>query len=442
MVSEMSQANDLFRDRVRERDLDNFLVEELFASPAFLAWIVSKVGNSFSAPMSQHVLLQKSPPREKDRRQTDVRIGWFDDDQTLRACVLIESKVTADFQAGQAQAYAAELAVLRERLGRKAAGALLVAPAARLATLAHEGSFDGEVAIEQIIDFLEDRVGETENGEILLRLRARIQLLEALCGKRASTGWVGFTIPEKRNFAEAYAALASEILPELTVRPSTDGPKAITRLFEGLVIEGLPSPILRHEFGAGTGWKYANVLFRGMIDRLAGLRSSGLFEGIPYSIEEAGKSVAIRVRTPAVDPMRPFIDERDAIERGLLAIRDLVEWLRSKSTELAVLLKIEMTTIAPAPLLPSEAAFAAELMITYRQCERLGYKPTGMLQMMQDHGAIETARRLIASPPSDGFNRLALLGRLDLAIESIVQREPWRQLFTEDELHRAKRRLK
>ncbi|MER8522165.1 MULTISPECIES: hypothetical protein [unclassified Mesorhizobium] len=89
------------------------------------------------------MLLQKSPPRENDRRQTDVRIGWFDDDQTLRACVLIESKVTADFQAGQAQAYAAELAVLRERLGRKVATALLVAPAARLATLAHNGSFKG-----------------------------------------------------------------------------------------------------------------------------------------------------------------------------------------------------------------------------------------------------------------------------------------------------------
>ncbi|MDF3154053.1 hypothetical protein P3C58_18915 [Mesorhizobium sp. XAP10] len=440
-ADEISQADYLFRDRVRERDLDNFLVEELFASPAFLSWMVSKAGNSFSAPMSQHVLLQKSPPREKDRRQTDVRIGWFDDDQTLRACVLIESKVTADFQAGQAQAYAAELAALRERLGRQAASALLVAPAARLATLAHDGSFEGEIAIEHIIEFLEKRVGETENGEIALRLRARIQLLEALCGKRASTGWVGFTIPEKRDFAEAYSALASEILPKLTVRPSTDGPKAITRIFDGLVIEGLPSPILRHEFGAGTGWKYANVQFRGMLDRLEGLRTSGLFEATPYSAEEAGQSIAIRVRTPAINPMRPFLDQRDSVEQGLLAIRDLVKWLRSKSTELAVLLKIETTRIAPVPRVPSEAEFAAELMNTYRQCEHLGYKPTGMLQMMQEHGAIVTARRLLASPPSEGFNRLALMGRLDLAIESIVQREPWRQLFTDEELNRAKRRL-
>jgi len=442
LPAQMNHPDDLFRDRVRERDLDNFLVEELFASPTFLAWVVSKVGHSFAAPTRHNILLQKSPPREKDRRQTDVRVGWFDDDQTLRACLLIESKVTADFQPGQAQAYAAELAALRERLGSTAAATLLVAPAARLATLSHDGSFDGEIAIEHIIDFLERRIDGSEPGEITLRLRARIQLLEALCGKRASSGWVGSTIPEKRDFAEAYAALVSEILPELTVRPSTDGPKAITRIFEGLVVEGLPPATLRHEFGTGTGWKHANVQFRGMRHCLEGLRSSGLFEGTPYSAEEAGKSVAVRVRTPAVDPMRPFLDERDAVEQGLLAIRDLVEWLRLHPAELAPLLRPERAAAASLLPLPSEAEFAAELINTYRECERLGYKPTGMLQMMQDHGAFDTAHRLLASPPSEGFNRLALMGRLDLAIESIVQREPWRRLFSEDELRRAERRLK
>lgn len=438
----MNQADDLFRDRVRERDLDNFLVEELFASADFRTWVVSQVGTNFSVPIGRNVLLQKSPPRERDRRQTDVRIGWFDDDLNLHACLLIESKVTADFQVGQAQAYAAELAALRERLGRTAAAALLVAPAARLATLSHDGSFDGEIAIEQIIEFLEERIAATDHDEIVLRLSARIQLLEALCGKRASAGWVGSTIPEKRDFAEAYADLAAEILPGLTVRPSTDGPKAITRIFEGLVLDGLPPATLRHEFGSGTGWKHANILFRGMIHCLEDLRSSGLFAGTPFSAEDARKSVAIRVRTPAVDPMRPFLDQRDAVEQGLLAIRGLIEWIRSHSSELAPLLPTETPGNPPGRAVPSETDFAGELIKTYRACERLGYKPTGMLQMMQDHGAIETAHRLLASPPSEGFNRLALLGRLDLAIESIVQRDPWKLLFSEDELRRARQRLK
>jgi len=93
-----------------------------------------------------------------------------------------------------------------------------------------------------------------------------------------------------------------------------------------------------------------------------------------------------------------------------------------------------------APKPPSEADFAVELMHTYQQCVRLDYKPTGMLAMMQEHGAIETARRLLAAPPSEGFKRLALMNRLNLAIENIVQREPWRTLFTEAELRKAARR--
>jgi hypothetical protein len=91
---------------------------------------------------------------------------------------------------------------------------------------------------------------------------------------------------------------------------------------------------------------------------------------------------------------------------------------------------------------PSETAFAEELMETYRQCERLGYRPTGMLQMLGEHGAIETARRLMAAPPFEGFHRLALLNRLDLAIESIALRDPWRALFSEQELKKAERRLR
>jgi hypothetical protein len=438
----MSLGDDLFRDRIRERDLDNFLVEELFASSEFLAWLVAKLGEAFVAPVGLSVLLQKSPPRERDRRQTDVRIGWFDEARAMRACILIESKVTADFQNGQAAAYADEIIALRERLGTRAACALLVAPAARMVALGHNGSFDGEIAIEEIIDFLNKRAAGIDHDEIALRLSVRVQLLEALCGKRVSSGWIGETIAEKRDFAEAYAALAAKILPELTVRPSSDGPKAITRIFEGLAIDSLPPMALRHEFGSGMGWKYANVLFRSMVDRLPDLRKCGLFAGTPYSVEKAGKSVAIRVTTPAVDPMRPFIDQRDAVERGLFAIRDLISWLRSNSSSLSAVLETGARETPPIKRVPSEAEFAAELMNTYRECERLGYKPTGMLMMMQGHGAIETAHRLLASPPSDGFNRLALLGRLDLAIESIVQREPWRLLFSDDELRRAARRLK
>jgi hypothetical protein len=434
--------DEIYRDRVRERDLDNFLVEEIYASPDFLDWIGQRLDGRFTAPPALAVRLQKSPPREADRRQTDVRVGWFDDDAEMRACVLIESKVTADFQAGQAEAYASELAALRLRLGCGNAAAILVAPSAKMPALKHDGCFDAEIAIENIIDFLRARGLEDTGPEIHRRLEMRIQLLEALCGKRAASGWVGATIAEKRDFAESYVALAGEMLPGLRVRPSTDGPKAITRIFEGLEVDGLPPLALRHEFGSPPGWKYANVLFRGIGDRAAGLRASGVLSGTSYTAEEAGKSLAIRVATPAVDPMRAFDDERGTVEQGLLAIRDLVAWLREAAPKLAVIVGQPRSEPPAGATVPTEAAFAEQLMETYRECDHLGYKPTGMLQMLHEHGAIETARRLIAYPPSEGFSRLAAMNRLDLAIESIVQREPWRALFTEDELRRAARKLR
>lgn len=434
--------DEIFRDRVRERDLDNFLVEEIYASSRFLDWIVDQLHQRFVAPSSLKVQLQKSPPREADRRQTDVRVGWFDENATMHACILIESKVTADFQAGQAEAYASELAALRGRLGPECAAAILIAPSAKFGSLTHYGCFDAEIGIEDIIEFLRERTEEDNTSEIGRRREMRIQLLEALCGKRPASGWVGATIAEKRDFADSYVLLASEILPGLSVRPSTDGPKATTRIFGGLEIDGLPKLSLRHEFGASPGYKYANVLFQGMGSYISALRSSGLLSGTQYTAEEAGKSLAVRVAIPAVDPTRPFSEERAAVESGLLAIRDLVSWLRAAAPMLAELLSVPFTERQGAGTMPTEAAFAEQLLETYRQCARLGYKPTGMLQMIHDHGAIETAKRLLASPPSDGFNRLALMNRLEFAIESIVQREPWRRLFTDDELKRAAQRLR
>lgn len=65
-----------------------------------------------------------------------------------------------------------------------------------------------------------------------------------------------------------------------------------------------------------------------------------------------------------------------------------------------------------------------------------------MLQMIDRLGGIGTARRLLELPPSDGFGRLVLLGRLDLAVESLVLQPRWDGIFTPDERRIAERRLR
>jgi hypothetical protein len=274
-------SDELFRDRVRERDLDNFLVEELHASTAFRNWLLARLPDAFKPPAECEVSLQKSPARLQDSRQTDVQIGWFDAEGALLACVLIESKVTADFQPGQAEAYLAEVAAARVALGPGRATSLLVAPAARLATLRHASAFDAIVSIEDISDALEARRGDGLSEELNARLSVRVQLLEALCGRRNASTWIRTTVPEKRDFAEAYAALALDRLPGLRVRPSTDGPKAITRIFEGLTLPGLPVPKLRHEYGQRVQMKWVNAQFPGLVDKVPALRASGLLASSP-----------------------------------------------------------------------------------------------------------------------------------------------------------------
>jgi hypothetical protein len=47
----------------------------------------------------------------------------------------------------------------------------------------------------------------------------------------------------------------------------------------------------------------------------------------------------------------------------------------------------------------------------------------------------------MSGTPSGGFTRPWELKRLDRAVEALALREPWRRLFTEAELEKARQRL-
>ena len=131
----------------------------------------------------------------------------------------------------------------------------------------------------------------------------------------------------------------------------------------------------------------------------------GLLAGTPYEAMDAGNSLSIRIQTPGIDPMLPFEREQQKVRTGLEAIRDLIAWLMSHRQALAeVILPFAGSETpaepAAAPVRsdrhPKEAEFTEALWATYRECSGLGYKPTGMLDMMQRLGGIGTARQLLA----------------------------------------------
>jgi hypothetical protein len=93
---------------------------------------------------------------------------------------------------------------------------------------------------------------------------------------------------------------------------------------------------------------------------------------------------------------------------------------------------------------PLELHFHQDVLSDVDTAKReIGYNPTRFMQMVGQHGAAETAKRLLASGvgTSDGFTTLYLNSRLGLSIEARVILPWYGDLFTAEEISTARRRL-
>lgn len=89
-----------------------------------------------------------------------------------------------------------------------------------------------------------------------------------------------------------------------------------------------------------------------------------------------------------------------------------------------------------------EAEFTSTLRGTYDAACARGYIPMYFLQMLEEYGGVETAKRLLAiSEPQIGLYKLWELNLLDKSMEAVVLQERFRSLFTEAEINEAHRRL-
>jgi hypothetical protein len=92
-----------------------------------------------------------------------------------------------------------------------------------------------------------------------------------------------------------------------------------------------------------------------------------------------------------------------------------------------------------------ETQFDQAMFEVYRRAkDEAKYNATIFLQMLTDEGGVRTAKALInAAKPSDGYTALYMRGRLDLTVEAVITDEVrWHSLFTEEELQRARKRLR
>ncbi len=91
-----------------------------------------------------------------------------------------------------------------------------------------------------------------------------------------------------------------------------------------------------------------------------------------------------------------------------------------------------------------EGRFAEAMVLIYERAKReCHYNATRFVQMIGDHGALQTAKLSIsADHPSDGFTALWECKRLDLTVEAHALKDEFRGLFTDEELVVAGERLK
>ena len=90
-----------------------------------------------------------------------------------------------------------------------------------------------------------------------------------------------------------------------------------------------------------------------------------------------------------------------------------------------------------------EIAFHERMRQIHEQAgTECNYRATRFIQMVNSEGGLQTAQKLLASKGySEGLTRLWEEKRLDISMEATVLQEPWCNLFSEEELSIARRKL-
>jgi hypothetical protein len=90
-----------------------------------------------------------------------------------------------------------------------------------------------------------------------------------------------------------------------------------------------------------------------------------------------------------------------------------------------------------------EVAFHQEMLGIYESAkDRCSYTASRFVQMVRERGGIQAAKGLLhSSHYPEGLTTLWECGCLDISMEALVLKEPWRQFFSDEELAVAEKRL-
>ena len=301
---------------VCERDIDLLLLEEFQSSPSFLLWFTESI-------------LGKGTPAlafVSARRSVRYAFGEIDLEIVLtepsgkEVRLLIENKVSANFQPNQAERYHESGSSHVSSKKASVYHTVLIAPAEYFGKNQSTKGFNQTCTYEAIRQWFKDA---TELG---VRRNYKVALLSSAIDK-GTLNYQPLEDAPVTEFWQAYYEMAKELAPELEMVPPVGKPSGAGFIYFR------PREILPPGFDICHKFKKSHVdlHIKGYGNRLNDVtKSLSLhFRGgmKPYS---AGVSAAIRMEVPRLDPGRPFSDQEAEARAGLEAAMELLNWFREK----------------------------------------------------------------------------------------------------------------
>jgi hypothetical protein len=290
---------------IAERDIDLLLLEEFVANADFREWFLGEVGLTNPQDL---ILAARSVPTSTGESDLELTL----DDHGWLTKVLIENKIDAILQPGQAERYAERAAGYLSSATCQQVMTVLISPKAYTGTLA---GFDQRVTYEAIQEWLEGNLEEDGRGPYkLFLLRAALD--------RGTAGWTLVPDETATEFWRRYWKLASKVAPELRMR--RPGAKPATSGFIYFKPAGLPRGVdLIHKAPYG----HVDLQLRGKAEIADEFeKTHGPHLEPDMEIERAHKSLVVRISIPRVKLKTPFDESEATVQEGLRAARRLLAW--------------------------------------------------------------------------------------------------------------------
>lgn len=314
--------------KIYERDMDLVLVEELESNAEFRVWLAARVYGTdcfLSHVRATHSVVDASS------RESDVVFRFLarlesDRPEPAHVAILLENKIDAVAQPNQGRDYRSRGNAGIDRGDWQDFRTCLVAPKAYLDAAHDRANFDESVSYEEIMAFFASRKHRDE------RFHWKARLVRDAIFKKQS-GYSATISSDATAFVQAYfqQALAFPRLQMPVPKPRPLGSTWISFRPDFLPRGGS----IEHQVTAGA----VKLMIPGAAERLEELESAlRPFLTSGMDVVQAGKSVAVMVRVPAIASLGiPFaIVEREMLQglQAADALASLVERMRAAGLRL------------------------------------------------------------------------------------------------------------